>query len=177
MEEKKGSFKINHLDQKKINIFVRFANAEKDIQICVFASDLISNMFKLFPKGNKIIMHRGKIIQPSLSFEKCDIVNNERIHIIYEEYLSMNLQTKNRKSILNPDKYVLGKERDILIRKDFFRIMDLHLLKFENNEKQYRKVISQIQNWQNETFSSSFFTCLKWKKQNHPNDKILPTLW
>jgi hypothetical protein len=166
-----AKYLLDYSERRKLRIFVNFANAVNDIQVCVFASDSISTLFKLLPKGNKIVLYQGKIIQSSLSFQKCEIFDQERIHVLFEEQYSMKFHMICGKSILNKRKDSVEQESESLARKEFSRMMDMMLLKIENDEKIYRDVTLNFQILGNDSITSPYYTCLNWKEHQNPNDK------
>jgi hypothetical protein len=93
----------------------------------------------ILPKGNKKVLFQRKIIQPSISFEDCGIADHERILVLFEEQLSMKYDMICVKPILKKRADNFDQESGPLAKKEFFRMVDLVLLKIENEGKLYRQ--------------------------------------
>jgi hypothetical protein len=87
------------------------------------------------------------------------------------------ISRKSQKPKLNKKRDNLRPQSELFIRKIFSRMIDLTLIKLENNEKMHRNIVSKYQSLGNESITPQYYTCLKWSEYDAPNDKILPTLW
>jgi hypothetical protein len=147
------------------------------MKVCVFPSDPVSRLFQILPKGNKIVIHQGSIIQSTQSFENCGIVDQDRLFVFIEEQHPMHFDKIERKSIMKQKEDRFELEIKLLARKDLSRMMDVALCRIENNEKNYRQFIQNYLTLGKEPVFQHLQTCLNWEEIDGPNDKILPNLW
>lgn len=143
----------DELERDNLTLFVNFANVVREMKISVFASNPISSIFGIFPRGNKIVLYQGKIVQSSLTFENYEIQNNDHIVIQFEVQLEPERfwpKSKRRFDIAD----------ECLMNQDISRLADFALCKIENNQKYYRHFIKNYFFLQNESIENNYHTCL-----------------
>jgi hypothetical protein len=88
---------IHKCQTNQISIYITFPNnATKKVK--VNATKPISILFSIFPNGDKTIFYQGEIIQPSNSFEKYEMTNNDRIAIVPNQQISFDSEQFWRKA-------------------------------------------------------------------------------